>query len=80
MTRFVDCALVRAATPASELSDGVRDTLRAALLEEPWGDAVEAWIQQRDEAVDVYPSMDLYLPSDVEMASIEIQFMPLFRD
>jgi len=24
--------------------------------------------------------MDLYLPADVEMAGIEMQFMPLFED
>lgn len=69
-----------AATPAAELPEGVRDALRAALLEERWGDAVEAWIESREVAVDVYPSMELYLPTDVEMAPVEMQFMPLFGD
>lgn len=71
---------VVAATPASELSPSVRDDLREALLEERWGDAVEGWIRQTNVPVDVYPSMDLFLPRDVEMASVEMQFLPLFED
>ena len=69
-----------AATRASELSLGIRDALRTALLAERWGDAVAAWIGGIGVAVDVYPSMDLNLPSDVEMADIEMQFMPLDED
>jgi len=69
-----------AATPAAGLDSGVRDELRAALLEERWGDAVATWIRERDVPVDVYPSMDLYGHSDVEMAQSEMQFMALFED
>lgn len=69
-----------AATSAGELAEGIREELRAALLEERWGDAVDVWMRQRDVAVDVYPSMELYLPTDVEMGPIELQFMPLFKD
>jgi hypothetical protein len=69
-----------AATPSAELGGEVRTELRQALLDERWGDAVEAWIRHRDVAVDVYPSMDFYLSSDVAMAAIEMQFMPLFKD
>jgi hypothetical protein len=69
-----------AATPSAELSYEVRAELRQALLDERWGDAVEGWIRHRDVPVDVYPSMDFFLASDVEMAAIEMQFMPLFKE
>jgi hypothetical protein len=71
---------VVAATPAAAVPAGVRDSLRSALLEERWGDAVEGWIRHTDIAVDVYPSMELYVPTDVEMAPVEMQFLPLFED
>jgi hypothetical protein len=71
---------VVAATPARELPAGIREALRDALLDERWGDAVAMWMGQRDAAVDVYPSMDLHTPSDVAMADIAMQFMPLFED
>ena len=69
-----------AATQASRLSPGPRETLRSALLDERWGDAVEAWIEHTNVPVDVYSSMDLFGPADVEMAPIEMQFRPLFED
>ncbi len=67
-----------ASTPAGDLPVDVRDSLRSALVEERWGDAVESWIRYRDVAVDVYPSMPFFLPADVELAPIELQFTPLF--
>ena len=69
-----------AAARGSELPASTRDVLRAALLEERWGDAVEAWMRHRDVVVDVYPSLELYLPTDVEMAGVEMQFLPLFEE
>lgn len=71
---------VVAAAHAAELPATTRESLRAALLEERWGDAVEAWIRQTDIPVDVYPSMELYDAADVAMASVEMQFLPLFED
>jgi hypothetical protein len=71
---------VVARTGGSQLSPGVRDNLRSALLEERWGDAVEQWIDHSQVAVDVYPSMELYGHSDVAMAPIEMQFLALFED
>lgn len=68
-----------AATPAAELPEDVRDSLRDALAGERWGDAVATWIRHRDVAVDVYPSMPLYVPADVELAPIELQFTRLFE-
>ena len=69
-----------ASTPGDRLEPGLRDQLRAALLEERWGDAVYAWIQANDVEVDVYSSETLYETSDVELAAAELQFRPLFSD
>lgn len=69
-----------ASTPGHQLGEGTRDTLREALLEERWGDAVFEWMQVNDLEIDVYSSETLYLASDVEMAAHELQFSPLFQD
>lgn len=71
---------VVAATRGGELSPGIRDQLRAALLGERWGEAVELWIEASGIPVDVYPSMELYVPSDIELAPMRMQFMSLFED
>jgi len=71
---------VVAQTPAGSLATGVADEIRAALLEERWGAAVEAWIRTNDEMLDVYESWDLVLATDVELIEAELQFTPLFRD
>ena len=68
-----------ALTPGHEISDGLRDRLRDALLEERWGEAVELWMHDRPE-VYVYPSFELYTPGDVELAAQELEFTPLFED
>ena len=68
-----------AQTPSRELARNVRDRLRAAILEERWGDAVELWMQDHPE-VDVYPSFELYTERDVELAAQELEFTPLFQD
>ncbi len=65
-------------TPSRDLAPEVRDELRGALLEERWGDAVVAWIERTGVPVDVYPSMELSQAGDVELASLELQFQPLF--
>ena len=67
-------------TDRNRLPDGVRDILRGALSEERWGEAVAAWITYTGIAVDVYPSTELYEERDVTLASLEMQFGPLFED
>lgn len=69
-----------ASTPGHLLGEGLRDTLREALLEERWGDAVIEWMHANDLEIDVYSSETLYQASDVEMAHDELQFTPLFQD
>jgi hypothetical protein len=68
-----------ALTPSAELPKSLREKLRAALRNEYWGDAVELWMQNRPE-VDVYPSFELFLANDVELASMELEFTPLFEE
>jgi hypothetical protein len=68
-----------APTDPRRLPVGVRSQLRDAVSEERWGDAVAAWITHTGVAVDVYPSTELYEEGDVTLASLELQFRPLFE-
>lgn len=70
---------VAAARPAS-LDDGTRDSLRQALLEEHWADAVVDYMEHLGTVVDVYPQHDLHSAGRVTMGADELQFKPLFRD
>src|SRR5215217_733694 len=69
-----------ARTRGRDVATGLRDELRSALAEERWGDAVALWMEVDPEAIDVYPSFDLYLPSDVELGPEELQFSAVFAD
>ena len=70
------CQLV-ATTPGPDLPPGERATLRQALREERWGDAVFAFIDRTGIAVDVYESTDFFGPVDVEVGPVELQLTPL---
>ena len=68
-------------TSSGRLSAETRESIRAALLEERWGDAVYAWILHTGVAIDVYTervqtSEDL--PAD--LIGAQLQFTSLFRD
>lgn len=67
-------------TPGAKVPDSVRDKLRAALVNEQWGEAVELWMRVHPGEIDVYPSHDFYEMRDVDLAAEELQFSPLFRD
>ena len=71
---------VVAQVPSTSLPKRVVDEIRAALLDERWGAAVEAWMRTNDEVLDVYESWDLVLATDVELVDAELQFTPLFQD
>lgn len=66
--------------PGREVPEALREPLRAALMDEQWGDAVSIWMQVRPGAVDVYSSFDFHTAEDVALAVEELQFTPLFRD
>jgi len=70
---------VVAQVPSTSLPKRVVDEIRAALLDERWGAAVEAWMRTNDEVLDVYESWDLVLATDVELVDAELQFTPLFQ-
>jgi hypothetical protein len=69
-----------ARTETSRVSVEERNSLRAALLDEQWGDAVHAWINHTGIAIDVYTERVLTaddLPAD--LIGAQLQFAPLFR-
>lgn len=70
--------------PAREVSSDARlKEMRDALLEERWGDALLAWIEETGVAVDVYdhaPRMYSGDSLDLEKATLEMRVAPLFSD
>lgn len=68
-----------ARTSGRDLAPDFREKLRAAILDERWGDAVQLWIASRTP-VDVYSSHQLFTQRDVELAAEELEFSPLFED
>lgn len=75
---------VVAQLPTTEVTSHARlEEMRHALLEERWGDALSAWIEETGVPVDVY---DERLPVwtrgqlDAEQASMEIRLSPIFED
>ncbi len=73
------CQLV-ATTPGRELPPGERASLRQALRDQLWGDAVFAFIARTGTAVDVYESTELHLAADAVVGPLELQLTPLFTD
>jgi hypothetical protein len=69
-----------AASDARTLPSSTVEAIRSALLDEQWGDAVALWMSATETVVDVYPSYDLHLARDIDLAEAELQFRPLFRD
>lgn len=69
-------------------ADGVRSSarledMRSALLEERWADALLAWMEETDTAVDVYEEpLPVWTEErlDSEQASMEIRMAPLFQE
>ena len=81
ISRLLGLELV-ATTDPDTISDRVLlEEIRAALLQERWGDAVVAWMKATGEIVDVYEG---YLPVwtedelDETTASLEVRMSPLF--
>ena len=71
-----------ARTPARSLPPGQAMTLREALVEERWGDAIAEWIDITGIAVDVYSDLRVWTAAELtaETAGLELQFTPLFAD
>lgn len=69
-----------AKTDPSMLPPRELEALREELLNEHWGAAVERWVRTTDAVIDIYSAWELYTPDDLELAPVELQFSPLFRD
>lgn len=63
-----------------DLPRGRVDSIRDALVDQRWADAVSEWISATGRVVDVYPGVKVYEVHDVELGAEELQFTPLFRD
>lgn len=59
---------------------GIRDSLRQALLEERWADAVLSYMEHLGTRVDVFTGEPVYDERKVTLGAAELQFRPLFRD
>lgn len=69
-----------AQTDPRRVSEDERERLQAALLEERWSDAVDAWIRHSGVAVDVHTGPVLTandLPED--LIGAQLQFAPLYN-
>ncbi len=67
---------------AEDFTHETRHSLREALREERWADAVVGWMSATGQAVDVYPTFAVYTADSLppELAMVELQFTPLFRN
>ncbi|MFT5203279.1 MAG: hypothetical protein ACI9C1_002677 [Candidatus Aldehydirespiratoraceae bacterium] len=72
---------VVARTDPALLAEGA-DAIRAALLEERWGDATVAWIRGTGTGIDVYDGKSVYTDDDLpaEMIGAQLQFTRLFAE
>ena len=70
-----------ARTPARDLAPRQAEMMRAALIDERWGDAVVQWIAITGVAVDVYSDLRAWTAAEVaaETTEFELQFTPLFE-
>ena len=80
--RLVALRLVARSSPQDLASSGLLDHVRAALLEERWGDAVELWMRATGQIVDGYPDEPIATEErlDEDYAAVEIRLSPVFED
>jgi hypothetical protein len=58
------------------------ETIREALLEERWADAVFAWMDATGEIVDAYPDEPVWSDQQLtsERTALELRMAPIFQD
>ncbi|MFN2525519.1 MAG: hypothetical protein ABR505_04555 [Actinomycetota bacterium] len=70
--------------PAGKVSSPARlKSMREALLEERWADALVIWMEETEATVDVYdeaPTVWTPAELDAEQAPMEIRMAPLFKE
>jgi hypothetical protein len=71
-----------AQTQPAGLDPGLVESLREALTEERWGDAVAEWIGITGTPVDVYTGLRVWTSAEITPDTVlhELEFTPLFRD
>ncbi len=71
---------VVARSAAADLPAKTVHEIRAALLDERWGDAVASWIEATGVVIDAYPDDDLWTDArlDADQTSLEIRLAPVF--
>ncbi|MGI9621947.1 MAG: hypothetical protein ACR2PK_03850 [Acidimicrobiales bacterium] len=81
LNRVLALELVAAADPNTMLP-GAAESLREALLEERWADALVDWIGMTGMAVDVYTQLPIHRAREFDspMMGARLQFAPLFRE
>jgi hypothetical protein len=81
LSRLVALRVV-ATTDPKAIDAATLATIRAALLDERWGDAVAAWIVAAAEPIDAYPDEEVWTETrlDADAASLEIRLERIFDD
>jgi hypothetical protein len=71
-----------ARTPPTSLEPDQARSLRKALLDERWADAIVEWIGITGMEVDVYTHLHIYTDTELpaDLLGAQLQFAPLFRD
>lgn len=78
LSRLIALRLVAQSRPSS--LGGRLETIRTALLEERWAEAVFQWMEATGAVVDAYPDEDVWTEErlDEDRASFEIRMAPIF--
>ncbi|MGY9075267.1 MAG: hypothetical protein ACKVHU_20215 [Acidimicrobiales bacterium] len=81
LQRVLAVDLVARTDPAALVPEDLA-TIRSALLEERWADAVVAWMSLIGVEVDVYTYLHIYSEQELppDMIGAQLQFAPLFRE
>ena len=71
---------VVARTDPGRMDEGRRASMRQALLDERWGDAVVEWMGLTNTAIDVYTHLPIYAEADLpaDLIGAQLQFTRLF--
>ena len=82
LSRGLALHLVAGTAPQFIADRRALDSIREALLEERWSDALVAWIEATGAVLDVYPDEEVWSdePSDPERVGLVIGVAPIFDD
>ena len=81
LQRVLALEVVARSDPAV-IDAGKLDTMRQALLDERWDEAVLEWMDLSGVVIDVYTHLPIFTDSDMpaDMIGAQLQFTRLFRD